>query len=617
MGKKNGTENGQGKHSAPIQVARLYSDVALTNTSNKAVQQEAHREEQDISLRQMMILLEVAGKTDSDLGHMLATGEQESAKTWDPNIRPYLKDGGLGSAMGVWQFQPATFDSLINKYGDRLLTLSQGMDLGDDTFNDAQVRHIISVHAGRPEKNHFPAKPGSQELMSLRSNFAVAAFAKHLLEEDSGATTPEGKYIYHFLGSTKIEQCAANPALKDNLAVDLYGADSGSVRGNPGMFYRGGDVTKPFTNSEFMQHLKGFISASDDNKLVRQKYGVGFMDMGGDTPGHSPRQMGVAQLQKDMWTFASGDGQDVRLPAVTIYASLNKEETAGYLDKLKSLVASGKDKPTADLSEDETKWLIKSLQKQGVLARDTAATKLSDPQVQQAMDSFRDKIGMAPPDDPANNGKLMPQMRAALDFYNGRVDSYAALQESQKKAMKDGLDLNALAHDAEGREAAEIRIIAIKDKLADAGLLKHSSEKVVKTNRKGRKYSETITKPFDGSVDGKMIKALSEFQAKNGLLNTNGVADAETMKLLGVSEEGIHFSEYMKHMRAAPHGVTVPAYSTGPSGNFNQSVSPPMGETPIVTDALQKSLGNQVDTGPVSPRLPPANPKKSMTSTLD
>ena len=178
---------------------------------------------QDISPRQLVLLLEVAERTGTNLGQALATGEHESARTWNDHIRPTLKSGNLGSATGVWQFQPATFHSIITKYGEKLLAVSgadpatgrERLDLGDGPFADAEVRSLIreTVNGERGVED--------EELQLLRHNFAVLAFAKHFLSRDTGATTPEEDYLFHFLGAgegRRVLELARGPA-RDTLCV--------------------------------------------------------------------------------------------------------------------------------------------------------------------------------------------------------------------------------------------------------------------------------------------------------------------------------------------------------------------------------------------------------------
>lgn len=160
---------------------------------------------QDISPRQMLILLEVAQRTESSLGLALATGEFESARTWNDFVRPTIGEGRLGSATGVWQFIPSTFYRIIKRYGADILATSSAdeslhreqMDLGAGPFSDQQVRTIIEeAIAGTRDAE-------DEQLQLLRHNFTVLAFAKHYLSVDTGAKTPEEDYLFHFLGEQR------------------------------------------------------------------------------------------------------------------------------------------------------------------------------------------------------------------------------------------------------------------------------------------------------------------------------------------------------------------------------------------------------------------------------
>jgi peptidoglycan hydrolase-like protein with peptidoglycan-binding domain len=166
---------------------------------------------QDISPRQLLILLEVAERTGTSLGQALATGEFESARTWNNFVRPTIAEGRLGSATGVWQFIPSTFYRIIQRYGDELLAASaadpalgrEQLDLGAGPFSDQQVREIIQqTQEGLREAE-------DESLQLLRHNFTVLAFAKHYLSLDSGAKTPEEDYLFHFLGETRGRQILA------------------------------------------------------------------------------------------------------------------------------------------------------------------------------------------------------------------------------------------------------------------------------------------------------------------------------------------------------------------------------------------------------------------------
>ena len=207
---------------------RVGADPALTLPAYRelaASQWRNYDRIQDISPRQLLILLEVAERTGTSLGQALATGELESARTWNDFVRPTLRNGSLGAATGVWQFMPGTFHMIIRKYGDRLLAASaadpaagrRALDLAAGPFTDAQVRAII--------QETVDGKRGADDetLKLLRHNFAVLAFAKHYLSVDSGATTPEEDYLFHFLGATQGRRvlALARGEARDTLCVKL------------------------------------------------------------------------------------------------------------------------------------------------------------------------------------------------------------------------------------------------------------------------------------------------------------------------------------------------------------------------------------------------------------
>ncbi|NEX20817.1 peptidoglycan-binding protein [Thiorhodococcus mannitoliphagus] len=201
------------EESAPDQALEESApDQALAEYRAKAKAQARNYDRtQDISPQQMLILLEVSERTGASLGQALATGEFESAKTWNDFVRPTLGSGRLGSATGVWQFIPSTFHLVIKKYGGDLLTASAAdetsgrapLDLGAGPFSDAQVRAIIQeTVAGVRGRD-------DEQLQLLRHNFTVLAFSKHYLSVESGAKTPEEDYLFHFLGEGRGRQILA------------------------------------------------------------------------------------------------------------------------------------------------------------------------------------------------------------------------------------------------------------------------------------------------------------------------------------------------------------------------------------------------------------------------
>ncbi|WP_295447823.1 peptidoglycan-binding domain-containing protein [uncultured Thiodictyon sp.] len=192
---------------------------------------------QDISLRQMRILLDVSERTGASLGQALATGEMESAYTWNDHVRPTLKNGSLGSATGVWQFLPGTFHGIVKKYGAQLLAASEAnaamgrerLDLSEGPFTDAKVRSLIL------ETMDGQRGADDEELQLLRHNFAVLAFAKHYLSVENGATTAEEDYLFHFLGAGQGRRvlALARGEARDTLCVKAVEAPAPTLETSP------------------------------------------------------------------------------------------------------------------------------------------------------------------------------------------------------------------------------------------------------------------------------------------------------------------------------------------------------------------------------------------------
>ncbi len=550
---------------------------------------------QDISARQMVLLLEVSERTGANLGHELATGEHESAHTWNDYVRPSLKSGNLGSATGVWQFQPATFHGIIRMYGSRLLTLSAAdpasdrdhLDLGDGPFTDEQVRGIIkdTVDGERAADD--------QGLQLLRHNFAVLAFARHFLSVDSGAATPEEDFLFHFLGAGQARRvlALARGEARDTLSVkpvelpvtalaedpahpfgegtmevveseigldtlfppatelpglgsiipDLpppissewgFPADSPIVTGNLGMFYRDGKgQSDPYTWAEFMDHLARRIRAQSQPALVRAKYGVGFGLNGGDIPGRAFDPDAAGEPVE----FRYRGDKRVLVPEAMVTGPLDGEETARYRQRLAALVSQGDDAPTDVLPPES----LAALHHLGVLSPEVRDQSIANPKVQAALAAFREKVGKAEPDDPDHLDRLMPAERIALEAYDLRIGHYAGLQACQAAASAEAPDLNRFKDLPAGpRRSAAPHVAAVQTALAERGLLERPIKKTVWRDKKRRKRTSYKTLPFAGKPDKATVAALDSFQLRHGLAQTGGILDAVTLELLGLPAMG-------------------------------------------------------------------------------
>ena len=603
---------------------------------------------QDISPRQMLVLLEVAERTGANLGQALATGEMESAHTWNDHVRPTIAEGRLGSATGVWQFIPATFHDIIKKYGAELLSATEAaadrdpMDLGEGPFSDVQVRRLIrdTIEGVRDAKD--------EELQLLRHNFAVLAFAKHYLSLDSGATTPEEDYLFHFLGagegrrilalargaardtlcvkpvekptsplqdwpggaasgtdiaslqtdlardpapwaaadsslgsvrnrseplglrrpdrlSGSLQQRAdvtirarrpsedvavSRPALMDAAyapapdaasAFDAppavssqwgLAADSPTVTGNLGMFYRDGrGQTQPYTWGEFLDHLARRVRAESQPSMVRAKYGVGFALTGGDMP----EWVFDPTKPVEPANFSHGPQQRVTVPAALVTGPLDRDETRHYKALLAELVGRGEDIPMQTLPPSAAA----ALRHLGLLPATASGKDTHDPAVQKALRDFREAVGKAEPDDPEHRYRLMPAERVALAIYDRRIARYSALQTGQEVSLADAPDLSRIKTLPSGlQRLAAPHLVQLQTALAERELLKQPTQKTVWRDKKKKKRVSYKTMPFAGTVDTATLAALDAFQWRNGLRKTGGALDAATLGLLGLPPMG-------------------------------------------------------------------------------
>jgi hypothetical protein len=616
-------------------VLAAYRDLSSSRSRN-------YDRTQDISPRQMVILLEVAERTGASLGQALATGEHESARTWNDHVRPTLKSGNLGSAAGVWQFVPATFHAIVKKYGARLLALSAAdaaagrgaLDLGEGPFSDAEVRGLIQ------ETVDGQRGVDDEKLQLLRHNFAVLAFAKHYLSLDTGATTPEEDYLFHFLGAGEgrrvlelargearntlsvkpvetpleplgppgSELAAADPRMAIRKATSLVPAlppaavdpavdpvvgppvmrlrirgeaessaaggkistiqsqaglppmrpldlgsttippfsfapppvsaewglpaDSPTVTGNLGMFYRDGKgQTQPYTWGEFMEHLARRVRADQQPAMVRAKYGVGFSLNGGDLP---HRAFNPEKLTKAA-DFRHRHGRSLPVPEALVTGPLNQDEAEHYKQRLGALVNQGDDEPTESLPPEA----LSALQHLGLLPERVQELSTTHPEVRDALHEFRKRVGKDQPDDPAHSNRLMPAERIALEIYDRRLAHYAGLQACQEASSADAPDLKRISKLPIGLQRPTAPHVALVQKaLAAQGLLKQPTKKQVWRDKKRKKHVVYKTLHFAGKVDKATIAALNTFQLRNGLRRTDGVLDAVTLELLGLPAMG-------------------------------------------------------------------------------
>ena len=305
-------------------------------------------------------------------------------------------------------------------------------------------------------------------------------------------------------------------------------ATSPTVTSNPGMFYRDGrHQTQPYTWVEFLDHLGRQVRAQDQPALVRAKYGVGFPLKGGDMPEWAFDPEAVAKPV----SFHHEISPTLRLPEALITGPLDADETREYKVRLAALVAQGDDQPLDRLPPEA----LAALQHLRLLPPETEELSTRDPHVSQALRAFRQRVGKAEPDDPAQADRLLPAERVALAFYDQRLTRYAALQAGQQASGLLAPDLNRINKMPKGlKKYAAPHLAAVQRALAAQGLLTPPIQKVVWRDKKRKKHIDYKTAPFAGKPDPATIGALDRFQWRHGLQRTGGVMDAVTLNLLGL-----------------------------------------------------------------------------------
>ncbi len=470
----------------------------------------------------MAQLMQVAAVLDKPLDEFLATSYYESAGTFNRHIKPIIepamgkKPPRYGDATGLFQFQGATFNTVMNRNAKAILNQTKGMDLGDGLFTDAQVRKLLENHNGR----------ATPDLLALRSNVIVSAFAKHYLDQDSGGQTPAARYSAHVTGTTKPYDLGAHPDFKNKPAAPDFGVIATS---NPGIF---GPSDKPRTYGEVRQTLEGIMSVG--GRLARESLGVGYNER------PTAASKSGDDLKREATSFFATSGEEVKLPKSFVYQGLSKEEQATYRERFAhEALRGGYNRGQSQLNLDETTWLIASLKRQGLLAQNSAAKDFNDPRLKQALAAFQEKVGMVVP--PESRGLLMPAAKVALGIYNERIDTLAGRQLEQQHGLKAPgvLDLKKLAKlgkdDPERKNVDPEAITKLKKVLAEKGFLARPSqlETQVIHGKKGRQITRKVRVEgdFDAQIDNKLLLAYETAQIKNGLL-PNGKLDQGSLQVI-------------------------------------------------------------------------------------
>lgn len=368
-------------------------------------------------------------------------------------------------------------------------------------------------------------------------------------------------------------------------------ADSPVVTGNLGMFYRDGHgQTQPYTWGEILDNIARRVRAHEQPALVRAKYGVGFALPGGDMPERAfdPEH----RVEPARFSYAEID--EVRVAAALVTGPLDLDETLDSQRRLAALIQRGEDTPTERLPPESAA----ALHHLGLLPASALESDLSHPEARAALRAFRDLVGKAEPDDPAHCDLLLPAERVALELYDLRIARYAAMQAAQRASLAQAPDLSRIQTLPSGlQRMAAPRLLPLQTALAERGLLNQPIQKRVWRDKKNKRRVSYKTVPFSGMVDVATIAALDRFQWRNGLLETAGRLDAETLGRLGLPALG---AEIVLPL-AGPHCELETARATPPASRRHEP-------TPSLEEILRLSQRSQREPSLILVRLRSVDP---------
>lgn len=496
----------------------------------------------DISRRdpdelQLKMLLDVAERLNVRPGLLGAIIDHESAKTWHPEVRP-SKEGGAAkvsesgkvvgkvssSASGISQYIEATWMHRIYSQGEELIKQAEL-----DKYNPAAAKAIRETkeridkdHPNRTKDWNFfdgiMKKDGSSkkyaDALSLRNDptsripmFVLGLDVQNYEQALRSAKLPVNAtnvYVQHHTSFGTLRELLKNQDAAASVSATAQAINGAIFTHSDGSVKTGGETYKTYEN---------IISDATVSKFERKHFGAEMV------AANKPNLPAKGAKQHAIRTGT----EPIFVAERLVFGPPNKDELNTVHSTFDTYAGKTYD------HDQMGRWAAGVLKRSGLLPATISTKNPNAPEVQQALKSFGDKMGLAPLKD----GKFAPGMVAALTLVDERVTTYAARQAEQKAAL-DGTapkvnlnDLKKLPPDAPARQSASKMIIDLKRGLTEEGLLKE--EKQLVRDGKKKRYE---TKPLNDVVDDKLLKALAAFQMRNGLISTNGVLDPVTLKLL-------------------------------------------------------------------------------------
>lgn len=489
-------------------------------------------ERADPSLEQQELVMEMAVKKGLRPGTLGAIIDHESRGTWHPWIRPsdprkppvrITVDGEVrgepgSTAAGIAQYINATWLRSLYVHGDDVIAdaeLEKYDPAAATTIRKAREVTAKELKGRSPDWNSFDAMGKKLKdnkdiaaALALRtqtsSRVSIAVLANDLVDYKKqiegvgleGNTT--NLYILHHKDLGLLRQLTKNP--------DYVAADDPKMREavakNGTIFTSKDGVAK--SGAETYQTYSNLVSDGHASRFERSYYGRDFgRSMENDRP----------MVLRDQ----AGHGYTVRRDLI-MPPRLDATQFVAEWKKPQVIV----EKP------ENLSGTVRALRKLGYDFGKSDPQDFDNPRLRTAIGAFKAQLGLPF----AEKGQLDVITKNHLAHIETDADMRIVQQAHQREVLNsDGsLNLRKLPKD----DVIKQQILDLKTKLAAKGLLKQpiKFERIKGPDRKTRTVPREL--PFDGTVDNKLIGALSLYQQRNGLMDTKGILDPVTRQQLGV-----------------------------------------------------------------------------------
>lgn len=497
-------------------------------------------------------LLDAAVKTGVRPGTLGAIIAHESSGTWNAHIRPSKPGeppvkvtmngevrGKTGSsALGIAQYTDATWLQTMYRDGEEIIA-ARNLDRTDpaatatirsvnrrieqeltqskrppswNTFNDISDKWEKDIEVQRLLKLRADSDPktggaGSMQFYAL--GYDIRNYSMQLLGAGKAVNTTN-IYVLHHSSLGDLRKILKEPD-------EVPSVRAAAVANNGSIYVRETEegVARK-TGAETYQTYASFVSDAHASAFERKHFG---RDFGKNPDGGRLRSVKDAA------------GQPLQVRTDLIMPRLSPTEFQG--------IWRAPNQPVTDPTSLSA--TVAALERLGVDFGKQRPTDFNSRRLNDALSTFKQQVGLPNPDE-----GLDTATQRHLQLAVNRVDHYADLQRQQRELLTDSSAINLrqlgsavgkLPKSDPTRLQAEQYVRGLKDELAEAGLLSRPP--------KGR--------PFDGGVDNRLLKAMTDFQRSKGLADTKGVVDLVTLGQLN----GVDHRKLRTSMSSEPMSISA------------------------------------------------------------